>query len=137
VSLSARVGLARLFGDLMGGTLPARSEELLGYDTAQAHTVRSVVEEYLRGGGSQQAASLRDFGDKPLFVLTAGVGSDASWMAVQQKSTTLSTNSVHEVVDGANHQGVEDEKQYAAHITQAVLDVVTSVRTDQPLNTDR
>ena len=137
VSLSARVGLARLFGDLMGGTLPARSEELLRYDTAQAHTVRSVVEEYLRGGGSQQAASLRDFGEKPLFVLTAGVGSDASWMAVQQKSTTLSTNSVHEVVDGANHQGLEDEKQYAAHITQAVLDVVTSVRTDQPLNTDR
>ena len=137
VSLSARVGLARLIGDLMGGTLPARSQELLRYDTAQAHTVRSVVEEYLRGGGSQQAASLRDFGEKPLFVLTAGVGSDASWMAVQQKSTTLSTNSVHEVVDGANHQGLEDEKQYAAHITQAVLDVVTSVRTGQPLTTDR
>jgi pimeloyl-ACP methyl ester carboxylesterase len=48
VSLSARVGLARLYADLVGGTLPARSEELLRYDTAQASTVRSVVEEYLR-----------------------------------------------------------------------------------------
>ena len=135
-SLSARVGLARLYGNFVGGTLPARSEELLRYDTAQASTVRSVVEEYLRGGGSRQAASLRDFGDKPLFVLTAGVGSSASWMTAQQKSTTLSTNSVREVVDGANHQGLEDNKAYAAHITRAVLDVVTSVRDDKPL-TDR
>ena len=74
VSLSARVGLTRLYGDLVGGTLPAHSEEQLAYDTAQASTVRSVAEEYLRGGGSREAASLRDFGDKPLFVLTAGEG---------------------------------------------------------------
>ena len=37
---------------------------LLRVDSAQAHTVRSVVEEYLRGGAaSQEAASLRDFND--------------------------------------------------------------------------
>jgi pimeloyl-ACP methyl ester carboxylesterase len=135
VSLSARVGLARLYGDLVSGTLPARSEELLRYDTAQASTVRSVIEEYLRGGAaSQEAASLRDFGDKPLFVLTAGVGSDAAWMTAQEKTTTLSPNSAHQVVDGADHQGLEDEKQYAAHITQAVLDVLTSIRDNQPLS---
>lgn len=132
-SLSARVGLARLYGDLVRGTLPARSEELLRFDTAQASTVRSVVEEYLRGGGSQEAASLRDFGDKPLFVLTAGEH-PASWMTEQEKTTRLSTNSVHEVVDGATHQALEDEKQYAAHITRAVLDVVTSIRDDRPLS---
>ncbi len=132
-SLSARVGAARLYGDLVRGTLPARSEELLRYDTAQASTVRSVVEEYLRGGGSQQAASLRDFGDKPLFVLTAGEHPE-SWMTAQQKTTTLSTNSVHQVVDGATHQGLEDEEQYAAHITQAVVDVVSSIRGDRPLS---
>jgi pimeloyl-ACP methyl ester carboxylesterase len=136
VSLSARVGLARAYGNLVGGTLPARSEEMLRYDAAQAHTVRSVVEEYLRGGGSREAASLRDFGDKPLYVLTAGVGSSPSWIDTQKKTTTLSTNSAHEVVDGASHQPLEDDKQYAAHITQAVLDVITSVRTGQPMTTD-
>jgi pimeloyl-ACP methyl ester carboxylesterase len=136
VSLSARVGVARLYGDLVGSTLPAHSDELLRYDTAQASTVRSVAEEYLRGGGSHEAASLRDLGDKPLFVLTAGVGSDESWMATQKKTATLSTNSAHQVVDGANHQGLEDEKQHAAHITQAVLDVVTSVQNGEPLATD-
>jgi pimeloyl-ACP methyl ester carboxylesterase len=137
VSLSAPVGLARLYGDLVGGTLPAQSEEMLRYDTAQAHTVRSVAEEYLRGGGSREAASLRDFGDKPLYVLTAGVGSSPSWIVSQKKTTTLSTNSAHEVVEGASHQPLEDDEQYAAHITQAVLDVVASVRTNQPLTSSR
>jgi pimeloyl-ACP methyl ester carboxylesterase len=137
VSLSARVGLTRLYGDLVGGTLPARSEEMVRYDTAQASTVHSLVEEYLRGGGSQQAASLRDFGDKPLFVLTAGVGHPESWMTAQKQTTTLSTNSAHQVVDGATHQGLEDEQQYAAHITQAVLDVVASIRDDKPLTIDQ
>ena len=98
--------------------------------------MRSVVEEYLRGGGAREAASLTDFGDKPLFVLTAGEGHPQSWFTDQEESATLSTNSVHEVVEGATHQGLEDEEQYAAHITQAVRDVVTSVRTGQPLNTD-
>jgi pimeloyl-ACP methyl ester carboxylesterase len=134
VSLSARIGLTRLYGELVPGTLPPRSEEMLKYDTAQASTVRSVVEEYLRGGGAQEAASLTDFGDKPLFVLTAGQGHPQSWFTDQEESTTLSTNSEHEVVDGATHQGLEDEEQYAARITKAVRDVVTAVRADQPLD---
>ncbi|WP_148575372.1 alpha/beta fold hydrolase [Nocardioides caldifontis] len=136
VSLSARIGLTQLYGELVPGTLPPRSEEMLKYDTAQASTVRSVVEEYLRGGGAREAATLTDFGDKPLFVLTAGEGHPPSWFTDQEESATLSTNSVHEVVEGATHQGLEDEEQYAAHVTQAVRDVVTSVRTGQQLNTD-
>jgi hypothetical protein len=44
---------------------------------------------------------------------------------------------VHEVVDGATHQGLEDEEQYAAHVTQAVRDVVASVRDERPLASDR
>lgn len=135
-SLSARVGLARVYGDLVGGSLPARFEDQLKFDTAQASTVRSVVDEYLRGGAaSQEAASLRDFGDKPLVVLTAGE-QPPSWMTAQKKTTALSTNSVHRVIDGATHQGLLDEQQYAADTTQAVLDVVTSVRVNQPLTTD-
>jgi pimeloyl-ACP methyl ester carboxylesterase len=136
-SLSARVGLTRLVGDLVGGTLPARSEEELRYDTAQASTVRSVIDEYQRGGAAaSQAASLRDFGDKPLFVLTAGEH-PASWITAQKKMTTLSTNSAHQVVDGATHAGLLTEPQYAPHVTQAVLDVLTSIRDDEPLKADR
>ena len=42
-------------------------------------------------------------GDKPLVVLTADRGSDAAWMAAQDKTATLSANSVHRVVEGASH----------------------------------
>jgi pimeloyl-ACP methyl ester carboxylesterase len=136
-SLSARVGLTRLVGDLLGGTLPARSEEQLRYDTAQASTVRSVIDEYQRGGAAaRQAASLRDFGDKPLFVLTAGE-QPAPWITAQKKMTTLSANSAHEVVDGATHGGLLVEPQHAAHVTRAVLSVLTSLRDNEPLTTDR
>ena len=75
---------------------------------AQASTVRSVVEEYLRGGGASQAASLRDFGDKPLFVLTAGVGSDESWMTAQQKTTTL--RYVNPVATTGRWRGLNDDE---------------------------
>ena len=57
-------------------------------------------------------------------------------MTAQKETATLSTNSVHQVVDGATHQGLEDEEQYAAHITQAVLDVLASIRENQPLTSD-
>ena len=136
-SLSARVGLTRLVGDLLGGSLPARSEEQLRYDAAQASTVRSVIDEYQRGGAAaREAASLRDFGDKPLFVLTAGEH-PASWITAQKRMTTLSTNSAHQVVDGATHGGLVAEPQYAARVTRAVLDVIASIRDNEPLTTDR
>src|SRR6476620_159213 len=132
-SLAAPVGLGRLYGDLAGGSLPTRDEHQLAYDIAQGNTVRSIVEEYLRAGATvQEAASLRDFGDKPLFVLTAGEHPE-SWMTGQKQSTALSTNSVWRVVDGATHQGLLGEKQYAVQTSKAVLDVVTAARTNQPL----
>ncbi|NYD42159.1 alpha/beta fold hydrolase [Nocardioides panaciterrulae] len=132
-SLTARVGLTRLYGELAGGSLPARSEEQLRFDAAQAATVRSTAEEYLRAGDScQEAASLRDFGDKPLVVITAG-GHPASWMTAQNRTTTLSANSVHRVIPGASHQGLLDERQYAVDTAQAILNVVDSSRSGQPL----
>ncbi|SFC96741.1 Pimeloyl-ACP methyl ester carboxylesterase [Nocardioides terrae] len=138
-SLTVPVGIARLYGAVIGDSgLPPHNEEQLTYDTTQANTVRSVADEYMRGGAaSQEAASLRDFGDKPLYVLTAGSGNDQSWKADQNRSTSLSTNSVWRVVNGASHQGLLQEKQYAAQTSRAVLDVVIAVRNHQPLTASR
>jgi hypothetical protein len=44
----------------------------------------------------------------------------------------LSTNSVHRVIDGAHEDLIADEEDAAA-TTQAIRDVVSSVRTHQPL----
>jgi hypothetical protein len=40
----------------------------------------------------------------------------------------LSTNSVHRVVDGATHEDLISNEEDAAATTQAILDVVASVR---------
>jgi hypothetical protein len=88
----------------------------------------------MRGGASaQEAASLRDFADKPLFVLTAGEH-PASWRATQDQMLTLSTNSAQHIVPEATHTGVVIEEKYAAATAQAILAVVDSVRNDRPLS---
>ena len=81
----------------------------------------------------EQAASLRDFANKPLVVLTAGSGSDAAHLASQNHLATLSTNSVHRVIEGASHEALIAEKEGAAATTQAILDIVSSVRSAAPL----
>jgi hypothetical protein len=45
----------------------------------------------------------------------------------------LSTNSAHRVIDGATHASLISNEKDAAKTTQAILDVVTSVRSSAPL----
>jgi hypothetical protein len=71
--------------------------------------------------------------DKPLIVLTAGSGHDAAWSAAQSRMARLSTNSVHRVVDGATHEDLITDEEDAAATTQAILDVVASVRSQTRL----
>jgi hypothetical protein len=47
---------------------------------------------------------------------------------------TLSTNSVHRVIDGATHTSLIMDEEDAAATTQAILDVVSSVRSAGPLD---
>ena len=134
-SSSARVGLGRLLGYLDYGSLPPQSRDEVRAKGATANHLGSFVDEYVQANASmEQAASLRDFADKPLVVLTAGSGSDATDLAAQNDLATLSTNSVHRVVDGATHQSLMYEEGDAAATTQAILDVVSSVRSAEPLD---
>ena len=81
----------------------------------------------------EQAADLRDFADTPLVVLTAGSGSDAAHLTSQNPLATLSTNSVHSVINGATHEALSAEEEYSAATTHAILNVVSSVRSASPL----
>jgi hypothetical protein len=45
----------------------------------------------------------------------------------------LSTNSAHRVIDGAVHEALVADEDAAASTTQAILEVVSSVRTGEPL----
>ena len=133
-SLSARVGLFRVYSQLDWGTLPPRSRTEVRAGTARPRWVRSTVDEYLRAtASSQEAASLRDLGDKPLVVVTAG-RHPASWMTAQEEMLALSTNSVQHVVAGATHTDLVVVERYAAATTRAVLAVVDAVRNGRPLS---
>ncbi len=135
LSTTARVGLARLLGAVASGTLPPRSEGEFRATVATETYVRSTIDEYVQAGASaEQAAALQDFAGKPLVVLTAGIGNDATHSAAQTELATLSTNSAHRVIADADHMALVGEEAGAAHTTRAILDVVASVRTGRPLN---
>jgi hypothetical protein len=74
-----------------------------------------------------------DFAGKPLIVVTAGRGDDASWLAAQDKLATLSTNSRHDVVAEATHASLVLNETDAAAASQAIRDVAAAVRTSRPL----
>jgi pimeloyl-ACP methyl ester carboxylesterase len=115
VSAAAQLGPARLFG-------------------ASARDFLSTIHEYADAGDAvKQAASLTDLGDEPLFVLTAPVGSDSAWFTAQDQLARMSTNSAHRVVEGASHQSLVSDPDDAATTTQAILDVVSSVRSGASL----
>ena len=135
VSTAARLGLARLYAQSDFGSLPPRSRDEVRASVATASMLRSTIDEYVQATASvEQAAALRDFADKPLVVLTAGIGSDATHLADQNHLATLSTNSVHRIVDGAIHEDLIANEEDAAATTQAILDVVSSVRSPGPLD---
>jgi pimeloyl-ACP methyl ester carboxylesterase len=129
VSAAARLGLGRLYAQSAFGSLPPRSRDEVRASDATASTLRSTIDEYVQAtASSEQAAALRDFADKPLIVLTAGSGHDAAWSTAQDRMARLSTNSVHRIIDGATHEDLITNQKDAAATTQAILDVVSSVR---------
>ncbi len=133
-SSSARLGLGRLYGQLAFGSLPPQDQGELRAISANVDSLRSTIDEYAQANSSmEQAASLRDFANKPLVVLTAGIGGDAKHTAAQNHLATLSTNTAHRVIADASHEDLIADEKGAANTTQAILDVVSSVRSAVPL----
>ncbi|HEY7103530.1 MAG TPA: hypothetical protein VH573_17975 [Mycobacteriales bacterium] len=96
--------------------------------------MRSTIDEYVQAKASgEEAAALRSLDDKPLVVLTAGVGGDAIHSAAQDRLATLSTDSAHRIVEGASHEALVGDEAGAAATTRAILDVVQAVRSHTPL----
>ena len=96
---------------------------------ATASYIRSTIDEYVQAGASaREASDLQDFASKPLVVLPAGIGNDATHSAAQTELATLSTNGARRVIADADHLAMVAEQAGAARTTQAILDVVSSVR---------
>jgi pimeloyl-ACP methyl ester carboxylesterase len=129
----AHVGAGRLLAQSSYGTLPPRSRDEARANSSTARHLGSFIEEFLEGSASvQQASLLTDLGGKPLIVLTADRNADGEWQSAQDHLATLSTNSLHRHVDATHASLLEDEADSAA-ASQAIHDVVESVRTSRPL----
>ena len=130
---AGHVGAVRLLAHADYGSLPPRSRDEARANSSTARHLASFIEESVEGSASvHQAASLTDLDGKPLIVLTADRNADDEWQSKQDHLATLSPNSLHRHVDATHASLLEDEADSAA-ASQAILDVVASVRTSQPL----
>ncbi len=134
LSTAARFGVVRFLAALMPSGLPARYEDEVQANAARATSLASTLDEYAdAGAASRHAATLTSMGDRPLIVLTAPVGNSPSHFAEQDRMLALSTDSVHRTVPGVDHQGMVWSEAGAAATARGIVDVVTAVRTGQPL----
>lgn len=132
-SAAGRLGVARLYSASEGGTHPPQSRDEIRASVSTAANLGSWVEEFVQGNASaQQAAAFTDFADKPLVVLTADTAGDPADAAAHTRLATYSTNGVHRILHGTHASLIADEDDSAA-VSQAVLDVVASLRSGAPL----
>jgi len=130
----ARLGLFRLVNLLASDPLPlpTRDEERAVVSTASLNRIQR--DEFAELPMTlTEAAALTTLGDRPLIVVTAGKGASAGWLPLQDKMAGLSTNSAHRVLPDTDHPGVIHDRLGAAQASQAILDVVASVRSGTPL----
>jgi pimeloyl-ACP methyl ester carboxylesterase len=130
----AHLGAGRLLNPISYGSLPPRSRDEARANSSSARHLASWLEEFREGSRSmQQASSLTNLDGKPLIVLTADTGHDANWQSAQDQMAKLSTNSLHRVAKDTTHQSLTEDEADSAAASQAIRDVVASVRTSQPL----
>ena len=132
----ARLGVMRLVYASASAGLPPepRAEERAFWSTASHN--RSLRDEVLGlKTALTQAQALTTLGDKPLIVVTAVKDAEAGWLPLQEKMVSLSTNSTQRVIQDATHTSLIEDEGDAAISIQAILDVVDSVRSGEPLVT--
>src|SRR6266516_5483757 len=132
----ARLGVFRLINQFSPDILPARTRDEERAVTSTASLNRIQRDEFAELPTTlKEAAALTTIGDRPLIVITAAKGAQAGWLPLQDKLAGLSTNSAHRVLPDTDHPGVIDDRIGAAQASQAIVDVVASVRNGTPLTT--
>ena len=130
----ARLGVFRLVNQFAPDPLPGptRDEERALISTANLNRIQR--DEFAELPiPLTEAAALTTLGDRPLIVVTAAKGAQAGWLPLQDKMAGLSTNSAHRVLPEIDHPGLIHDRAGAAQASQAILDVVASVRTGTPV----
>jgi pimeloyl-ACP methyl ester carboxylesterase len=130
----SRLGMGHLIASTEFSDLPPRYRDDARTTAATGKEMAGFLDEFGVANRSEaEAGTLRSLGAKPLIVLTAELGNSKGWMADQDSTAKLSTNSLHRVVPGATHASFVEDPEHAAAVTRAIHDVVESVRVGQPL----
>ena len=131
----ARVGLARLVLSADSSDLPSDVEARRHADEITPQGVASFADEFLRLNGILDAAGkLPDLGDRPLVVVTAAAEPLDGWLVQQDRLATLSTNVSHRVFPDLTHVSLIESVDGAAAAIEAIVAVVTSVRSGTNLD---
>ncbi len=134
-SLLARLGVVRLLFKLIPAPpeLPHQQRDQIDALSPSTRQVSTYALEFRATPQTvTQTRSLRSLGNKPLAVVTAGT-SEPSWLKLQDDLATLSSNSMHRVVEGATHTSVLFDRGDSQVTSAAIVEVVQAVRKDQPL----
>jgi pimeloyl-ACP methyl ester carboxylesterase len=134
VSLPARLGIVRLLFKLSPASpeLPPQQRAQIDALSPSTRQVSTYALEFLAPTQTRRLGSQGSLGNKPLAVVTAGK-SEPSWLKRQDDLVTISSNSMHRVVEGATHTSVVYERSDAQATSAAIVEVVEAVRNDQPL----
>ena len=128
------MGAGRLIAQASYSSLPPYFRGEARANASTARYLRSSIEEFVAANTSmQQAASLTNLDGKPLVVVTADTGNAAGWEQAQDRMATLSTNSSHRVAKDTTHETLLYDETDSAQASQAIHDVIESVRTSRPL----
>lgn len=131
----ARLGAGRVLPTSAWSSLPEPAASQLQAFSASARGMRTMRDEQsMYPEVFEQASALTSLAAKPLVVLTAteSIAEHAEWVELQQHLANLSTNRQHRIID-ATHAGLVDDATSSTASAQAILDVVRSVRTAQPV----
>jgi pimeloyl-ACP methyl ester carboxylesterase len=136
----ARLGLMRVRGFTQPSSgLPTPYDQALKASFAATKDWDAQSAEFLASPETNdQVRQLTSWGNMPLFVLTATEHStppeqERLWQNWQTELTALSVNSVHQVLEGADHASFWRDPETAKITTSAILQVVEAARTGQPL----
>jgi pimeloyl-ACP methyl ester carboxylesterase len=131
----ARLGVGRILPTSAWSSLPEPAASQVQTFAASARGMRSMRDEQsMYPEVFTQANELVSLNAKPLVVLIATESIDGhdEWVDLQDRLDHLSTNGQHRVVD-ATHAGLVDDATSSRSSVQAIVDVVESIRTGQPV----
>jgi len=136
----ARLGVMRIMGLLQPDSgLPTPYNEALKASFAATKDWEAQSGEFLASPASmtqvQESASLDNI---PLFILTATehgmpLKQEQQWRGWQTDLASLSTNSIHKIVEGADHASFWRDPEVVTVTNTATLQVVEAVRSGDPL----